>query len=179
MIGIELSERCRFGMKRVRVPHCASLNLIHQVACAFYYLMRDKDDLHARIYERTKLMLEQDWFDEVKGLREEWHAFLLDKKLIGYAEIIRYLKEESLGLLPDDSYEQLIAKIAQKTRGYAKRQITFYKHLKKRLLQCDPMGEFILKIEELDLTDMPGFPPSEVKWLSAQYKAFKDSLSYL
>ena len=147
--------------------------------CAFYYIVRDRDDLHARINERTKLMLEAGWFDEVHGLREEWHAFLVEKKLIGYPELIKYSKEEALGVLPDDAYEQLVEKIAQKTRGYAKRQITFWKHLKKRLMTCDPTGEYLLKIEELNLTKLPGFPASELKWLSSQYKAYKDSLSYL
>jgi tRNA dimethylallyltransferase len=120
--------------------------------CAFYFLTRDQQDLHSRINTRTSDMLEQGWFDEVRGLSKEWHEFLVSKKLIGYKELIEYIHQESLGLLSDDAYEQLGALIAQKTRGYAKRQITFWKHLKKRLASSDPQGEYLFKIEERDLS---------------------------
>ncbi len=120
--------------------------------CAFYYLVRDQEDLYERINKRTQIMLDEGWFDEVQGLSKEWHEFLLSKKLIGYPEIINYMQAESLGLLGDDAYEQLNAQISQKTRSYAKRQITFWKQLKKRCMQSDPQKEYFLSLEEINLS---------------------------
>lgn len=123
--------------------------------CALYFLTRDREELYERINARTEEMLQQGWIDEVRGLPAEWHDFLLEKKLIGYPEIISYIKEEELGVLPDDAPEQLRARIAQKTRGYAKRQVTFWKRLKKRLQLSDPEGTYLLKIDEINLTLSP------------------------
>ncbi len=120
-----------------------------------YYLNRDREELHERINARTDLMVEQGWLEEVRNLPEEWHEFLLTKKLIGYPEIIKYLHEQELGVLPDDAEEQLLTRIRQKTRGYAKRQVTFWKRLKKRLQESDPEGNYLLKIEEVNLTLSP------------------------
>jgi len=120
--------------------------------CALYFLTRDREELHERINKRTKVMIEQGWLDEVKNLPEAWHEFLQTKKLIGYPEIITYLKEQELGILPEDAYEQLLDRIRQKTRGYAKRQITFWNRLKKRLQDSDPEGRYLLKIMDVNLT---------------------------
>lgn len=120
-----------------------------------YFINRSKDELHARIIARVHEMFSLGWLDEVAGLSDEWRAYLLQKKLIGYPEIIAYLHERELGELPDDAYERLQEKIAQKTRGYAKRQVTFFKSLVKRLQKSDPTGEFIKRIEEINLTLTP------------------------
>ena len=47
-------------------------------------LYRDRKELYERINERTLVMLQEGWIDEVKVLSEDWKRFLLDKKLIGY-----------------------------------------------------------------------------------------------
>jgi tRNA dimethylallyltransferase len=120
--------------------------------CAFYFLTRDRDELYRRIDGRTDEMFQQGWYEEVKALNEEWHTFLLSKKLIGYKELISYMQAESEGLVSDEAYEELRTLIAQKTRGYAKRQITFFKHLKKRLQASDPHGQFLLKLKEISLS---------------------------
>ncbi len=117
-----------------------------------YFLTRSKEELHERINARVLEMLDQGWLDEVSALSEEWHEYLLKKKLIGYPEIITYLNEEEL---PEDAYEYLVAKISQKTRGYAKRQVTFWKSLKTRLKKSDPEGRYLKKIEEINLTLTP------------------------
>jgi tRNA dimethylallyltransferase len=121
---------------------------------ALYFLNRSKEDLHERINARVCEMFNLGWLDEVAGLSKEWHDYLLKKKLIGYPEIIAYLREQELGVA-DDAYEQLVEKISQRTRGYAKRQVTFWKSLEKRLRKSDPEGKYLKKIEEINLTLMP------------------------
>ncbi len=118
-----------------------------------YFVNRSKEELHERINARVVQMLEQGWLDEVAGLSQEWQEYLLKKKLIGYPDIIKYLREQELGVLPDDAYELLVARISQRTRGYAKRQITFWKSLRRRLEKSDPEGKY-LKIEEINLTEV-------------------------
>lgn len=95
------------------------------------WLTRDRHELYERINQRVIQMFNQGWLEEVMALRgTEWEKFLLKKKLIGYDDIIQYLRQTN----PSQSMEDLIATIAQKTRNYAKRQITFWTMLKKKLI---------------------------------------------
>jgi len=119
---------------------------------AIIFLQRDKEELSDRISQRTHDMLSHGWIDEVRGLSDQWHEFLVAKKLIGYSEILQYLKGMELGSLDDNAYELLIERISQKTRGYAKRQSTFWKQLKKSLLMSDPAASQVLMIDEPNLT---------------------------
>lgn len=85
------------------------------------YLTRNKDALYRRINQRVKLMLEEGWIEEVKNLDTSvWREFLKKKKIIGYDDILEYLESANIG-----NMEPLIETIAQKTRNYAKRQMTF------------------------------------------------------
>jgi tRNA dimethylallyltransferase len=120
--------------------------------CAFYFLSRDRTDITERINRRVSSMIETGWLAEVERLDPSWHEFLLHKKLIGYPEIIQYLGARNEGLLQEDSRRLLIERIARKTRGYAKRQHTFWKMLKKKIELNDPDSHFLKKTEELNLT---------------------------
>lgn len=93
--------------------------------CRIIVLFQQTKDLYPRINRRVDALLKHGWIDEVRAL-EEWHPFLLRKKLIGYDDIVRYLRGE-IG-----SYDNLSAIIAQKTRHYAKRQLTFMRMLTKK-----------------------------------------------
>jgi tRNA dimethylallyltransferase len=98
----------------------------------FIVLDRERAPLYARINERVKTMLAHGWIDEVKALMgTDWISFLLQKKLIGYPEIIHFLA----GKQSKTDYDLLVASIQQKTRNYAKRQISFFSMLKKKLSQ--------------------------------------------
>ena len=91
------------------------------------FLDRDRPDMYARINTRTKVMLESGWIEEVEALKAgSWKKFLLDKKIIGYDTILRYLEG-------DQSFQELENEIAQDTRHYAKRQVTFLKKLINQL----------------------------------------------
>jgi tRNA dimethylallyltransferase len=126
--------------------------------CAFFFLTADLDTLSHRIAERVHSMFEAGWLEEVKQVSPEWHTFLETKKLIGYAEIVKYLKEQQAGArtgeLYEGAFEQLEERIALKTRSYAKRQITFWKGLKKRLQHSDPTGTYLRALEELDSNEL-------------------------
>lgn len=86
--------------------------------------------LFDRINRRTKQMLLRGWLEEVEKLKgTEWEPFLKRKKLIGYPEIFDWIdKSKPAGI------EELVELIQQKTRQYAKRQITFWKKFHNLLI---------------------------------------------
>ncbi len=120
--------------------------------CSFYLtcVTRERQELYQRIDERTIQMMDEGWLDEVAQLKgTEWEAFLMRKKLIGYADIFEYLENQT-------DKENLIATIAQKTRNYAKRQMTFWRSLKRHIDQAlknnQPAGPIASKTDEVNLT---------------------------
>ena len=117
----------------------------------FIYATLDRPELYERINKRILIMFEQGWIDEVANLNEQWKEFLLKKKIIGYPEIIHYLESKN------QNFDFLVAEVSQKTRNYAKRQITFLKVLKKQLAealdaQVTLEPEFFGTTDELSLT---------------------------
>jgi len=116
-------------------------------SCFYYFLTRDKQLLRNRIDERVSRMIDAGWLDEVRGLNDSWKKFLLRKKLIGYPDIIQYLKE---GI---DDQASLIKTIGYKTALYAKRQLTFWRSLQRQLIESDPDKHYIKDIQEFDLTN--------------------------
>jgi tRNA dimethylallyltransferase len=138
--------------------------------CAFYFLTRERDDLYKRINERVGTMIDEGWFAEVSALDVYWHEFLRRKKLIGYPEIIAYLATQEAGMLAENSYCLLVEKIKQRTRAYAKRQLTFWKMLKKKLLESDSERQFLKICKEINLTLSP---------LDLYLKQLSDELAHL
>ncbi len=104
---------------------------IFQPLAPFYFvtLTRDRDELYNMINQRVAVMIQQGWLDEVRSLIDDpiWQNFMLKKKIIGYDLLAAHL----LGYCPDQSLEEIIALICQKTRNYAKRQITFLSKLQR------------------------------------------------
>lgn len=126
-------------------------------SCAFYFLTRERSELYERIDMRVMSMLNEGWVDEVAGLSNAWKEFLLKKKLIGYPDIIHFL--EHAHALKGKIYSQELLRVADHiqsiTRAYAKRQLTYWRMLRKKLQIADPSGSFLKKIEEIDLTISP------------------------
>lgn len=114
--------------------------------CFFYYLIRERAELYGRINKRVRLMFDAGWLEEVQHLDPSWRTFLRRKKLIGYPEIIEYLETGTL------TFEQLVDEISTKTRAYAKRQITYWRMLEKKLLAADPGRRVLSAVAELNLT---------------------------
>ena len=100
---------------------------------SFCVLTRERAQLYARIDARVEQMFIAGWITEVQKLDRKWYPFLLEKKLIGYDDIINFLSNLDL-INPDTkNLESLIACIAHKTRAYAKRQLTFNRMMTKKV----------------------------------------------
>jgi tRNA dimethylallyltransferase len=76
--------------------------------------------LYERINLRTEKMLQHGWIEEVSQLRERYDKSLLPMQALGYAQIHQYLD----GVC---SYDETRALIQQKTRNFAKRQLTWFR----------------------------------------------------
>ncbi|OQA35990.1 MAG: tRNA dimethylallyltransferase [Candidatus Dependentiae bacterium ADurb.Bin331] len=95
---------------------------------------RERAELYTRINDRVAIMMNDGWIDEVRQLSPEWQQFLLRKKLLGYDDIVHFVREGHESAV---EYENLIATIAKKTRNYAKRQIAFGSMLARKVHQAD------------------------------------------
>lgn len=81
-----------------------------------------RKELYARVDARVEKQLADGWVDEVKnliktGFRPEWPGY----KTIGYREVYRHLAGELV-------YSEMVQLIKQKTKNYAKRQLTWFRH---------------------------------------------------
>jgi tRNA dimethylallyltransferase len=79
-----------------------------------------KEELDRRIEDRVEGMVEQGLLAEARALRERWGEEAPGLRLIGYKEIVAYLKGKT-------SLEAAIALVIRNTRQYAKRQRTWFK----------------------------------------------------
>lgn len=86
----------------------------------------DRSKLYERINKRVDIMLEDGLVEEVKKLKEKYKHFPTAMQGLGYKEVIEYLEEKC-------SYEQMVEKIKQETRRYAKRQLTWFRKNKKTI----------------------------------------------
>lgn len=129
------------------------------------FLNRDRKELYERINERVAQMFKLGWLDEVRTLDADWKNFLLEKKLIGYPEVISLIDSYDMGTYGLDTsgvgtkaceierkLDALNNIISQKTRAYAKRQLTFWQSLKRELQTADIKGSYIENICEINLT---------------------------
>lgn len=123
----------------------------------FYFitLTRDRDQLYTMIDQRVKIMMEAGWLAEVRALLDDeaWVEFLFKKKMIGYDLLAQYL----LGYQSEKDLDQVVDLIAQRTRNYAKRQITFLKKLQNNvaesMLTNQEHAVWHYKVEEYNVTN--------------------------
>ena len=87
----------------------------------FLFLNPDRNALYENINKRVDLMFEQGLVDEVKNLLNKYELSVTAKAAIGYKEVIEYLEGKY-------SLEECKELIKKRTRNYAKRQVTFFKH---------------------------------------------------
>ncbi len=85
-----------------------------------FVLEMDREKLYERINRRVDLMLEQGLVAEVEEIYKKYSHFPTAMQGIGYKEVVSYLENQI-------SEEEMIEKIKQETRRYAKRQITWFK----------------------------------------------------
>lgn len=85
------------------------------------FLNPDRETLYQTINNRVDEMFDEGLVEEVKLLLQKYQFSLTAYQAIGYKEVIDYLHGE----LSLDECKELIKK---RTRNYAKRQVTFFKH---------------------------------------------------
>lgn len=119
------------------------------------YLMPKRELLYQRCNDRMDILLKNGGLDEIYSLYKkiyEKKIYSNDNqamKAIGIEEFFEYFKGEY-------SYKEALAKAQQKTRNYAKRQITWFnnqilnKDICKYVIDFDSKNEFEKKILELE-----------------------------
>lgn len=87
-------------------------------------LTMDRAKLYERINERVDLMMAEGLVDEVKGLMEQGYTpDMVSMQGLGYKEMVSY----HLGEL---SLEEAVYILKQRTRRFAKRQLSWFRHMK-------------------------------------------------
>ena len=87
----------------------------------FLFLNPNRENLYANINTRVDQMMDNGLVDEVKELLKKYDLSLTAKVAIGYKEVIDYLNDKC-------SLDDCVELIKKRTRNYAKRQVTFFKH---------------------------------------------------
>ena len=87
----------------------------------FLFLNPERQALYENINKRVDIMFNEGLLDEVKGLLNKYELSRTAKAAIGYKEVIDYLDNKC-------SLEECKELIKKRTRNYAKRQVTFFKH---------------------------------------------------
>ena len=80
----------------------------------------ERSTLYNRINTRTLEMMKAGWIEETQHLRQTYSPDLHALGAIGYKQIGLFLDQKI-------SYELMVEKIQQKTRNYAKRQLTWFR----------------------------------------------------
>lgn len=84
----------------------------------------DRQKLYDRINLRVDIMISQGLIDEVKNLVKKYSEFPTAMQGLGYKEVVEFLKG-------DVTEQEMIEKIKQETRRYAKRQLTWFRKNKE------------------------------------------------
>ena len=87
----------------------------------FLFLNPNREALYEGINKRVDIMFDKGLIDEVKGLLNKYQLSNTAKAAIGYKEVIEYLEGKY-------SLEECKELIKKRSRNYAKRQMTFFKH---------------------------------------------------
>lgn len=85
-----------------------------------FALSMDRQKLYERINQRVEKMLKNGLVEEVDNLYKKYGDKIQPMRAIGYKEVISYLNNEI-------SKSEMCELIKQRTRNYAKRQLTFLK----------------------------------------------------
>ena len=120
-----------------------------------FYIDMEREKLYERINKRADIMLDEGIIEEtkivIKKIADRQNKSIYDildnyneitsLQAIGYREVIAYLKGEY-------TKKEMLEKIKQNTRRYAKRQITWFKKNSKIILDRNLDDNTLLKIIE-------------------------------
>lgn len=76
--------------------------------------------LYDRINKRVDIMIKDGLVEEVKGICDKYKEFPTAMQGLGYKEVVEYLENKV-------TYEEMVEKIKQESRRYAKRQLTWFR----------------------------------------------------
>lgn len=93
----------------------------------------DREKLYDRINLRVDIMLEQGLIAEVENLIKKYSNFPTAMQGLGYKEVVEFLNKEI-------SKEEMIDKIKQESRRYAKRQLTWFRK-NKEIIWLDGLAD--------------------------------------
>ncbi len=93
----------------------------------------DREKLYERINLRVDLMIKNGLIDEVKGILNKYEKFPTAMQGLGYKEVVQYLNGNS-------TKDEMVEKIKQETRRYAKRQLTWFRK-NKNIIWIDGMKD--------------------------------------
>ena len=86
----------------------------------------DREILYQRINKRVDIMIEQGLIEEVKEILKKYTKFPTAMQGLGYKEVADYINGNY-------TKEEMIEKIKQETRRYAKRQLTWFRKNKETI----------------------------------------------
>ena len=118
-----------------------------------FYIDMEREKLYERINKRADIMLDEGIIEEtkivIKKIADRQNKSIYDildnyneitsLQAIGYREVIAYLKGEY-------TKKEMLEKIKQNTRRYAKRQITWFKKNEKVMLDREKTDEELIEI---------------------------------
>ena len=87
----------------------------------FIFINPDRELVYENINIRVEGMFKAGLVEEVKALLNKYELSVTAREAIGYKEVISYLNKEL-------SLEDCIELVKKRSRNYAKRQVTFFKH---------------------------------------------------
>jgi tRNA dimethylallyltransferase len=95
----------------------------HPQAAQVLCLQRPREELYARINQRVLDLVAGGWLDEVRALRTLPRPLSREAGLaLGYRELNDFLDEKR-------GWDETVSLIQQRTRNFAKRQLTWFRHL--------------------------------------------------
>ena len=93
----------------------------------------DRQVLYDRINKRVDMMIENGLIQEVDTLIKKYKTFPTAMQGLGYKEVVQYFNNEL-------TKEEMIDKIKQETRRYAKRQLTWFRKNKETIWLDGQLG---------------------------------------
>lgn len=117
--GLEINALCKMNVREAQ--RAFHVNPKHKYSV--FIITDERERMYARINERVVKMFDAGWADEVKnllgcGYNENMQSF----KAIGYRETAALVKGEA-------DFPSVLAAVQQKTRNFAKRQVTWFGHM--------------------------------------------------
>ena len=98
-----------------------------------FVINMDRQVLYDRINRRVDIMIENGLIQEVENLLKKYKQFPTAMQGLGYKEVVQYFNKEL-------TKEEMIDKIKQETRRYAKRQLTWFRKNKETIWLDGQLG---------------------------------------